>query len=450
MNINSDDDEKLEEKIAQAKEWLKKATFGVLAYLGTDSVSEISTFLDYKNLPEWRRIFSSMKFEAKRRFLKEVQDSWKKIFENVDEPNKCLKFFVECEYFNRNGWPFIHPSFGKDSENERVNYFRIQIKQFVEAYVSSFGQRSSDDAFEAIFRPFKKHFPDFKKTINKEVAVLTGLELISIETIDFEDFEIREIDPVELGILEYIQSSDFGCYTKVNLNEQLWVCELKNVVEAEIFEGDGDWGFWFPDNYIHPHEIEDQVLTFLRLFRAGRIGISSRMTYESIKWGEMSFGQGTGLEQYPWSYMRKYTICFDDKEELKKSWRAFSNIKNEQKERYKVATRRFNLAIENKSKEDQIVDAMISLESIFSLSGKKYIGVTLGQSLEDMIGKSDSGFPVLATIKMGYRARNWIVHGKDLNLFKFKIEQKELRLEEVLGIIMEWLRKALFSKLMST
>lgn len=103
MNINSDDDEKLEEKIAQAKEWLKKATFGVLAYLGTDSVSEISTFLDYKNLPEWRRIFSSMKFEAKKRFLKEVQDSWKKIFENVDEPNKCLKFFVECEYFNRNG-----------------------------------------------------------------------------------------------------------------------------------------------------------------------------------------------------------------------------------------------------------------------------------------------------------------------------------------------------------
>ena len=281
-------------------------------------------------LPEWRRIFSSMKFEVKKRFLKEVQDSWKKIYENVDELNKCIKFFVECEYFNRDGWPYIHPSFGKDSENERENYFRNQIKEFVEAYVSSFGNITNDEAFEAIFRPFKKHFPDFKKTFNKEVAILTGFEMISIENIDLEDFEIREVDPVELGILDYVKSSDFGCYTNVNLNEQLWVFELKNVSEGEIFENDSDWGFWFPDNYIHPHDIEDQVLTFLRLFRGGRIGIASRMTYESIKWGTMSFGQGTGPEQSPIPDIRKYSICFDDKEELKKSWRAFCNIKNEQ------------------------------------------------------------------------------------------------------------------------
>lgn len=64
-----------------------------------------------------------------------------------------------------------------------------------------------------------------------------------------------------------------------------------------------------------------------------------------------------------------------------------------------------------------------------------------------MLGKYDSGYPVFETIKVAYRARNLIVHGDDINQSKFLIAKNEVSLNNLVKITMEWLRKALFSKL---
>lgn len=151
----------------------------------------------------------------------------------------------------------------------------------------------SDVAFDALFKSFYRHFPEFPETINLEVALLSDFELKDNDSLDLEEFGIREIDPVELGILEYLQTSGFGCYDRVRCSEKIWVLEIKNAVEPEIIENDGDWGISFPDNYVHPHEIEDNILTFLRLLKGGEIGISYKQSYESIKWGTMSTRGGS-------------------------------------------------------------------------------------------------------------------------------------------------------------
>jgi hypothetical protein len=200
VDVNSNRSEGLAVKITEAMEFLKKATFGILEYLSKENTIERSSFYDYSNLPEWRKIFSSINYSEKEAFLRKVQDSWQKIYENVNQFKLCVKFLAGSEYFNRDGWPLMHPTFGRDSEEERIDYFKIQVKEFVEAYVHSFGDIVSDEAFEALFEPFKKHFPDFREAVHKEVAVLSGFESTSKETMDVEDFEIREIDPVELGI----------------------------------------------------------------------------------------------------------------------------------------------------------------------------------------------------------------------------------------------------------
>ncbi len=171
------------------------------------------------------------------------------------------------------------------------------------------------------------------------------------------------------------------------------------------------------------------------------------MSYDSIKWGVMSFQIGSKQEIDLWPHPNIYNLKLEEREELQRAWKAFNKTKAEQNERYKVAIKRFNLAKEDRLKEDQIVDAMISFESIFSSSGSENIGYRLGRSLETLLGKTDSGYSVLTTMKAAYRTRNKIVHGEDINQTKLVIGQKEVKLGELFKIIMEWLRKALSSKL---
>ena len=457
MNTDFNSSDGSEEKIAKAKELLKKAVFGVLKYIGESKAPEKALFFDYKNLPKWRSVFSGLIYNEKERVLILVQElKWKGELRNVKEVSNCLNFLVKCDVFNRNGWPLFNPTYGKDSEDEREAYFFNEVEEFIESYVRSFGNQVSNHAFDALFKVFYRHFPDFPETIHKEIALLSGFELKNLETLDFEDFEIREIDPVELGIIQYLQSSKFGYYDKVELSHKIWVLDIKNIVEPDVFETDGDWGISFPDDYVHPHEIEDQILTFLRLFRGGNIGITYKMSYESIKWGVMSVGRGNGKEIFLRPESKPYIIYPDDKTDLAHNWQAFKKITNERKERYRIAVTRFNRARETESSEDQIVDVMISFENIFPSSDPKYIGTQLGISLQEYLGEIDSSYPVLKTIKTAYFARNKIVHGKDITkiqLLLIKKEEdllikKEGDLKNLLEIIMEWLRKSLLSKLL--
>ncbi len=447
MNDKSKDERRLAAEIAESEELIRKAIFGVLRHLGEGNPHDDPFFVENKELPKWRSVFSRKSQREKKGVLDKVQELCRKgEFDKVMEVTDCVNFLVNCRDFCRNGFPYSMPAFGVDSEREP--YFRLQVKEFVESYVSSFGAQISEEAFYAIFKAFHKHFPEFPETINMEIAILTGIDVQETDRIIVGDFEIREINPVELGIFEGLHDSNLGCYDNISLSKKVWVLEVKNVMQPEIVGGDNDWGIEFPEYYVHPHEIEESILTALRLFRGGDIRVSYKLSYESIKCGAMSIGYGSDPKDHFWPDNLFFTLRREDSTSLSGLWQAFNNISKERKERKRIAITRFNRARENPSSEDQIVDAMISLENLFPSSGHEYIGTNIGKSLNSLIGTKDSGYSVLETTKAAYFARNKIVHGEDVMKTPLLVKGKEVKFKVLLGIIMEWLRKSLLLTLL--
>lgn len=405
-------------------------------------------FGNFQNLPRWRSVFDSVEFNEKQKDMNRVYEYLRENgIGDFKAAIECVNFMEQCQNFKADYFPPTSEVFGRD-EGRRA-YFEKVVKDFIVYYVRLFGLQYDQEAFNEFFKAFQVNIPEFPRRVEMHVALLTGIEVENEELYNLEKFVLRPINPYDLDILEHAKGPSMNSYNYVRSSDKIWCIELRNVVEPFVAGGDGgEEGIYFPDDYVHPNEIFQDILTSLRLFGDGGIGVSYVLYYETTLWNSMSIGR---LQSYSTRDMifpkPNLVIHSEDSKELDKIWKTYNSTKDSVQKKYKVAINRFNKAREGRDYEEIIVDAMIALENLFPPETSAYIGNFLGKSLENVIGTRSHDMDVLETTKEAYFARNRVVHGEDIYSTELEIKGKSIKFNFLCQVMMNWLRRALLTVL---
>lgn len=134
-----------------------------------------------------------------------------------------------------------------------------------------------------------------------------------------------------------------------------------------------------------------------------------------------------------------------DKHKLKQTYDLLVSIDFSKKENkfLEISKKRFVLALSRTSKIDQLIDLMISLESLY-VSSPGEITVRLSNRLSTLIGKNDNEREDLWKFtKKVYNIRSGIVHGEGLR--SNEINGKKYTLDEILTKLIELNRESILT-----
>lgn len=163
------------------------------------------------------------------------------------------------------------------------------------------------------------------------------------------------------------------------------------------------------------------MITILRLFKPGWLGYLGYFVQPQNSWAGGTLSHGEPLPFLSiWEEERQPYYIIDSAEirRLKKFWNLYRNLLSQdilnKHEYMKIALKRFNSAISGSNTEDQIIDSMIALESLY-LQDEKELGHKLSLRVSILLGKNDSDRSFIRDLtKKGYEVRSKIVHGKEV------------------------------------
>jgi len=155
-----------------------------------------------------------------------------------------------------------------------------------------------------------------------------------------------------------------------------------------------------------------RAVSALRLYKAGKVGCNIILV--SSEKPLIDFCGGLPNISFP-MFGREYVLTEVEIEEFKKFWNIFKTI-NTTKEGLEflgAATRRFNYAYERQKGEDELIDHMISFESLF-LEGGQELGYRMSLRTALMLAqKGDEQKCIFSNMRTAYKLRCMIVHGED-------------------------------------
>lgn len=162
------------------------------------------------------------------------------------------------------------------------------------------------------------------------------------------------------------------------------------------------------------HEEISRVVSALRLYKAGKVGCNIVLVLGEIPFSHFS-GELPSIS-LP-MFGEEYVLTEAEIEEFKKFWNRFKGVDTRKKELkfLEVARRRFNYIYERLKFDDELIDCMISFESLFLKRGEMLeLGYRLSLRAAVMLaGKSNERKGVFLDIKTAYKLRSMIVHGED-------------------------------------
>ena len=177
----------------------------------------------------------------------------------------------------------------------------------------------------------------------------------------------------------------------------------------------------------------NNVLTTLRLFKAGAVGFNT-VFYENLSEWEHGMSARSSTFKPPISG-EGYRLVQSEENALKKLWGEMKGIDFAERKSVGLAMRRFGYAYERRLNEDKIIDFMIAFESLF-LRGrgaptKKGQFIALGCSM--LIGKNDKEREKITDFLVkAYDKRNKIVHGSGVKVKPQLISRIEGYLREAI------------------
>ncbi len=185
-----------------------------------------------------------------------------------------------------------------------------------------------------------------------------------------------------------------------------------------------------------------RAVSALRLYKAGKVGCNIVLVL-----GERSFiwfSGGLPNISFP-MFGREYVLTEVEIEEFKKFWNIFKTIDTTKEglEFLGAATRRFNYAYERQKGEDELIDHMISFESLF-LEGGPELGYRMSLRTALMLAeKSNERKGIFSNMRTAYKLRCKIVHGEDRKEINETVKEKFGSFKTLSEKMEDYLRKSI-------
>ena len=177
---------------------------------------------------------------------------------------------------------------------------------------------------------------------------------------------------------------------------------------------------------IPPPSVNEEIrraVSALRLYKAGKVGCNIILV--SSEKPLIDFCGPLPNISFP-MFGREYVLTEVEIEEFKKFWNIFKTI-NTTKEGLEflgAATRRFNYAYERQKGEDELIDHMISFESLF-LEREPELGYRMSLRTALMLAqKGDEQKCIFSNMRTAYKLRCKIVHGEDPKEINETVKEK--------------------------
>jgi len=165
------------------------------------------------------------------------------------------------------------------------------------------------------------------------------------------------------------------------------------------------------------HEMINRVLTALRLFKSGRVGIHTVETIQVLDLPPI-YSHASGNSFNGHSFGNTYFLSRQEIESFKQLWRVVNRANVNGLECIKISIRRFHYAYERFNPEDKIIDYMIAFEALLFKEGETgelshKLSTRAAKLLEETFDER-----VLTAKKMQafYTARSKVVHGEKIRV----------------------------------
>ncbi len=185
-----------------------------------------------------------------------------------------------------------------------------------------------------------------------------------------------------------------------------------------------------------------RAVSALRLYKAGTVGCSIVLVL-----GERSFIHfAEGLPNVSLPMLgREYVLTEVEIEEFKKFWSRFKGVDTTKKELkfLEVARRRFNYIYERVKYDDELIDCMVSFESLF-LEGGSELGYRMSLRTAVMLAeKSNERKGIFLDMKTAYKLRSMIVHGEDSKKIGEVVEERFGSFKKLSAKMEDYLRRSI-------
>jgi len=174
-----------------------------------------------------------------------------------------------------------------------------------------------------------------------------------------------------------------------------------------------------------------KLITALRLFRAGKVGLNIIQVTPVLQVPGILGGTRGGFE-YRHYWGPRYLLGGTDVEDFKEFWRAFRQADLEHRATINIAISRFNYAYERLSAEDKLIDYIIAFEALFFKENEKgEFRHKIAVRVARLLGKDYGSRKAMAKEMLEfYDKRSAVVHGERTILPPGFIEKVEGYLRE--------------------
>ena len=179
-------------------------------------------------------------------------------------------------------------------------------------------------------------------------------------------------------------------------------------------------------NYEEKKQTLDDIITALRLFKAGRVGYNTIYSHPALT---EALGSSHSSTNRILLGDIDYTLNNNEVSQFRilcENFLRYSSKRIKQQKFMSIAIDRFNLALEERDEEDRIINLSIALEALFS-TGSEDLTYKLRLRISVLVGQDDNESNFLFDfINKAYEIRSKLVHGKiNKDSFKkFDIETK--------------------------
>lgn len=356
----------------------------------------------------------------------EYEPSFSILLSSHDEEIKKLPEFLNCESELKK-----HPNY--------KNAYGLTLPIFLAELVN---KTKSLDFDQAIFDRVYMDFENFLNTLVTRYKTHALLNSFSMEE-DYIELEsgiiIKKMQEKELA--ETIDS--------ISSHTPLWQvlsCRYRLEIDYKVKEG--------LENRSTNPRVEaintiKKIVAALRLFKNG--DVYNELYYDMpVSW--CLFAKGITSSSSPLSPMRakiepELRLEKGEGEELKKFWILYKEFATKQSQFMflETAMSRFDFAYDNLRIEDRLIDYMIAFEALF-LKGDEEQELSYRLGLRAAVLLENPGEPrkeIFQNMRIAYSLRSLVVHGKNYDKIKIKLEEKYKTIDIFILLIEKYLRASI-------
>ena len=348
------------------------------------------------------------------------------VYKNYSEYKDCIKCMKSDKIINVH----LDAMVGTSQSRIRLEAHRI-LYHMLEKQIKRYDQtkKFDNESFDKSYESIEEFFYNDKIPIAFKIPIK---DFQANSTIDFgNNISIRPITQDEKDFFQSVENFGmlgYGEYNFTHVMEQIFFVD-KIIGEPSETQKTQFGNF----------EMLQKLINALRLFKKGKFQYvisETTLAFDFPPMGRTYSERPIRLSRFPSS---PYTLSDEEIPELQKFWKFFISSRYHLSKPIDLAIRRFNFAYDRTNEEDQIIDYLISYESLFFKNEKQELREKISRRVAKLLEDNFEKRKILAhEIKDIYDKRSSIVHGDEASI----TSDFTIRVEEILRIsIKEFLKR---------